>query len=94
MPYIKPEQRAALDPLIDALVNGIESTGGSLSDRAGIANYCMTRIAIDLLRRDGDLRYWKIALMSGVFANAGDEFYRRVGVPYEDAQIAKNGDVY
>lgn len=30
----------------------------------------------------------------GVVASAQAEFYRRVAVPYEDAKIALNGDVY
>lgn len=29
-----------------------------------------------------------------VFRNFADEFYRRVGIPYEDENIAANGDVY
>lgn len=39
------------------------------------------------------MRYWIIATVTGVFKNIADEFYRRLGVPYEDKQIAKNGDV-
>ena len=43
--------------------------------------------------RFGKIRYWIIAATTGVFKNIADEFYRRTGVPYENQQIAKNGDV-
>ncbi|MDP9036166.1 MAG: hypothetical protein M3O50_15305, partial [Myxococcota bacterium] len=43
--------------------------------------------------RFGRLRYGAIATVTGVFKNIADEFYRRVAVPYEDQQIAANGDV-
>jgi hypothetical protein len=39
------------------------------------------------------MRYWLIALITGVFKNIGDEFYRRVAAPYENAQMAQSGDV-
>jgi len=31
--------------------------------------------------------------VTGVFKNISDEFYRRVAAPYEEQQIAANGDV-
>jgi hypothetical protein len=30
----------------------------------------------------------------GVFRKVADEFYRRVGVPYEDEKLAEHGDVF
>jgi phosphoserine phosphatase len=39
------------------------------------------------------MRYWIIAILTGTFKNIADEFYRRVGVPYENVQIVKSGDV-
>lgn len=97
MPYIAPNSRTALDPAIDALADAIVAESRA-SDHdaafAGLLNYSMTRLALKVVRlRFNTLRYWTIALVTGVFKNAGDEFYRRAGVPYEDAQIIKNGDV-
>jgi hypothetical protein len=43
--------------------------------------------------RFGRLRYWLIALITGTFKNISDEFYRRLAAPYEEQQIAVNGDV-
>ncbi|MBI1888965.1 MAG: hypothetical protein HYS15_03505, partial [Candidatus Spechtbacteria bacterium] len=37
--------------------------------------------------------YWILAIVTGVFKNIADEFYRRVGIGYEDKQIKKSGDV-
>ncbi len=57
-------------------------------------NYTCTCLALNIVRRRyGRLRYWLIALITGTFKNIGDEFYRRLGTPYEDQQIALNGDV-
>ena len=39
------------------------------------------------------MRYWLIAMLSGIFTNLGQEFYRRSAVPYEDRQMASSGDV-
>lgn len=97
MPYIKTHQRNGLDPLLDALVAKIGEIAGSdsqLNEKVGMANYCMSKIASGLLSQESDIKYWKIALISGVFVNAKDEFYRRVAVPYEENQLALNGDVY
>jgi hypothetical protein len=37
------------------------------------------------------MRYF--ALLSGTFKNIGDEFYRRIALPYENRQMEKSGDV-
>ncbi|MEK7824891.1 MAG: hypothetical protein AAB266_00555, partial [Nitrospirota bacterium] len=61
---------------------------------AGLLNYTCTRLALKILRLQfGGIRYWLIAVVTGVFRNISDEFYRRVAIPYEDMQIKKNGDV-
>lgn len=95
MPYIKEEDRRKLDPLIQPLVDAIadlsrESDGAF----AGLLNYSMTELAVRVLaKRFGALRYWLIATTTGVFHNAADEFYRRIGHAYEDEQITKHGDL-
>lgn len=94
MPYIAPKDRPDLDVHIDALAEAINSTAAAYRYEgafAGLLNYSCTRLALQVIPAR---RYWAIALVTGVFKNIADEFYRRYGVPYEDEQIAKNGDVY
>ena len=97
MPYIAQEKRSRLDPLIDELAGRIvaEAKGeGGDAAFAGLLNYTCTRLALKILRLQfGGIRYWLIAVVTGVFRNISDEFYRRVAIPYEDKQINKNGDV-
>ncbi|MBX3119618.1 MAG: hypothetical protein KF784_11175 [Fimbriimonadaceae bacterium] len=94
MPYIKPEQRQALDPHIDRLADEICGLCQSPEDSAGLVNYSCTRLVLRIIKnRFGGLRYSTLALFSGVFSNISSEFYRRVGVPYEEAKAAENGDL-
>ncbi|MBM4273903.1 MAG: hypothetical protein FJ134_05500 [Deltaproteobacteria bacterium] len=97
MPYIAPEHRLELDGLIDQLAHGILTQAQkSPSDAAfaGLLNYACTRLALKIVRhRFGPMRYWLIALVTGVFKNIADEFYRRVAAPYEERQMAQSGDV-
>ena len=97
MPYIPLEQRRACDGLIDELAGQIvrlAKESGSDGAFAGLLNYACTRLALQIVRRRcGRLRYWLIALLTGVFKNIADEFYRRLAAPYEDRQLARNGDV-
>ncbi len=97
MPYIAPQYRAELDDLIDALAERIvirareDKFDGAF---AGLLNYVCTRLALQVVRRHfGALRYWLIAILTGTFHNIADEFYRRLGAPYENRQLAKSGDV-
>jgi hypothetical protein len=100
MPYIAQKDRVNLDPLINALaqqivtqINATDSSEGSAA-YAGILNYTCTRLTMQIIKlKFGKLRYWIIATTTGVFKNIADEFYRRMGVPYEDVQIEKSGDV-
>ena len=93
MPYIPAKSRPALDVHIDALAQEIKSEAtayGYDGAFAGLLNYAVTRLALKVMP---DKRYWVIAIVSGVMRNIADELYRRFAVPYEDEQIAKNGDV-
>jgi hypothetical protein len=94
MPYTAQYKREKLDTHIDALADAIKKitaeSGESLS-YAGMLNYSCTTLALKIAP---EKRYGTIATISGVFANIGDEFYRRYAAPYEDEQIEKNGDVY
>ncbi len=97
MPYILPGQRRELDPLIDALAAQIVQQAQTLEQEAafaGLLNYACTRLALQVVRqRHGRLRYWLIALLTGVFKNIADEFYRRLAIPYEEQQKTGHGDV-
>ncbi len=97
MPYIAPELRRELDPLIDVLAERLAAqaqAAGYDGAFTGLLNYTCTRLALAVVRRRfGGLRYWLIAALTGVFHNLAQEFYRRVAVPYEDRQLAKTGDV-
>jgi hypothetical protein len=94
MPYIKSEARPKLDGLVERLaaeIKAIAAQEESETAFAGLLNYACTRLLLQVLPAR---RYWAIALATGVMHNVLDEFYRRYGVPYEEEQIAKNGDVY
>lgn len=97
MPYIAPKARTGFDPLIDALAERIIAEAkaeGTEAAFAGLLNYACTRLALQIVRLQfGKTRYWLIAVVTGTFQNIAQEFYRRVGVPYEEKQIVKNGDV-
>jgi hypothetical protein len=97
MPYISPDNRQALDPLIDKLAKQIVHEAQVLeydAAFAGLLNYTCTCLALKIVRHQfGAMRYWIIAILTGTFKNIADEFYRRVAVPYENRQIEKSGDI-
>ncbi len=97
MPYITQQDRRPLDPLIDRLAEQIVAQAKAQNYEAafaGLLNYTCTRLALAVIKLQfGTLRYWLIATVTGVFKDIADEFYRRLGAPYEDRQIEKNGDV-
>jgi len=97
MPYISPKDRQQFDPLIDQLANKIvveareyESDGAFV----GLINYVCTRLTLKVIKLlFGQIRYWIIATVVGMFNNIAEEFYRRLGILYEEKQIKKSGDV-
>jgi hypothetical protein len=91
MPYIKKEQRQKVDSQIDELVKAINSVSTDHLELAGVLNYCITRLGLEVIPIR---KYWVIALKSGVFHNVADEFYRRYVSDYEDRKALENGDVY
>jgi hypothetical protein len=97
MPYITPELRRDLDPLIDALAGRLAQQAREADSEgafAGPLNYALTRLALSTVHlRFGKLSYWLIATLTGIFQNLGQEFYRRLAAPYEDQAIIRNGDV-
>lgn len=97
MPYIEEQDRRRLDPKIEILAEEIVNIAkrhGNEAAFSGILNYTCTRLALLVLRGLFDrIRYWHVALVTGTFKNISDEYYRRIGTPYEDFCILKNGDV-
>ncbi|MBW1991934.1 MAG: hypothetical protein JRI59_07450 [Deltaproteobacteria bacterium] len=96
MPYIagdREELNRLIDQLAQLIVRRADAAGGE-GAFAGLLNYACTRLALKVVRlKFGTLRYWLIAILTGVFKNMADEFYRRLAGPYEDRQMARSGDV-
>lgn len=63
-------------------------------ETVGQLTYVLTRAALQFKAKHGRLKFVTIALVMGAFFCAALEFYRRVAVPYENAKMAENGDVY
>jgi len=94
MPYIDQKTREILNEQINTLAELISQASFNERDIAGLLNYSCTTLAMKTVKkRCGRIRYWTIALVTGVFKNISDEFYRRVAVPYEDNKIDDNGDI-
>lgn len=87
MPYIKPEDRTPLDPLIDQLCAALPA-----EDFAGQFNYVVSRLCADVLETKQN--YARINELVGALECAKLELYRRVAAPYEDTKVEQNGDVY
>ena len=87
MPYIEERFRKVLDPHIEGLQKALAELGGQEGD----LNYTISRLVGAAFLNE--TRYHTIARVTGVLANVKDEFYRRLGIPYENLAIEKNGDV-
>jgi hypothetical protein len=76
MPYISPDHRQKLDPLIDRLAGQIVRDAQAMGYDgafAGLLNYTCTRLALKVVRqRFGAIRYWIIAILTGTFKNIAD----------------------
>jgi hypothetical protein len=97
MPYIAPKDRKKFDPFIDKLADQIvKEVKRSKSDTAfaGLLNYVCSCLTLKVIRTlFGKIHYWIIAIVVGTFNNIAYEFYRRIGMPYENKQIKKSGDI-
>jgi len=90
MPYIKPQLRDDIDPLLYKLIAHLSMQGITKEELAG----CITYIIFKMIREfyeDGKW-YEKMDAIK-VCDSASDEFRRRFLHPYEDEKIKKNGDV-
>jgi hypothetical protein len=79
MPYITQELRPHL-------------AAGWAARTPGSLNYQFTKLIADYWRHNPSYR--TINDIVGALEGAKLEFYRRIAVPYENAKLAENGDVY
>lgn len=87
MPYIKKEDRPALDATLAPLITHLRSLPEA--DQDGALNYSITKI----LKALYPVKYVHLNRAMGVLSAVTHEFYRRVIGPYEDTKITENGDV-
>lgn len=80
MPYITQEDRDRL-----ALTYTPRSEGE--------LNY-MLCLMMSRFVQNGPMTYARLNAAMGAHAGAGQEFYRRVVVPYEERKMRSNGDVF
>ncbi len=87
MPYIKKEQRPAVDELVNPLINYLKSL--PLEDQDGSLNYAVTKI----IKHVYPQKYFHFNRALGVLTAITQEFYRKIIGLYEDTKIKENGDV-
>jgi len=89
MPYIKPERRETLDPIIDDLYNEVKTKGE--------VNYCITRLVhlwvLELIKNRSGKCYHVLSEGHSVLEDAAKEYYSAVMVWYENKKRLANGPV-
>ena len=88
MPYIKPNQRPAIDALLAPMLKVFDK----YAFRAGELNYVFTKIILGEM--DGVVRYKNIRNAIGELECTKLELYRRLAAPYEQKKLKENGDVF
>ncbi|MEM0441256.1 MAG: hypothetical protein QXF45_07230 [Candidatus Caldarchaeum sp.] len=88
MPYIPPDDRKELDPIIDSLIETLKKTPVEKID--GKLNYVVSRLILGLYPPS----YFNYNRALGVLAAVSHELYRRRVAPYEDEKIKQHGDVH
>ncbi len=92
MPYITQDKREVLDPVIEELIQtfrGLQSDDPEDNTQANL-NYVLSR----LLDKMYTSNYQELNNAVGMLMCTALEYYRRIGVPYEDQKAFENGDVY
>jgi len=92
MPYIPQEKRDVLDPVIEELIQtfrGLQSDDPEDNTQANL-NYVLSR----LLDKMYTSNYQELNNAVGMLMCTALEYYRRIGVPYEDQKAFENGDVF
>lgn len=89
-----PKDSISLDSMITHMVDIINLvTENDRTKYAGICNYVITSVLLTAMQPEGGWRYDNINSAIGVLECAKLELYRRLGGPYEDQAIEKNGDL-
>ena len=108
MPYIPTEtERQRLDPLIKQLAaevyrlscdqdnietSPIEQNGEFFEMTGGRMNYILCELMLGTFSFPDQPKYYKLERIMGCLTCVQHEIYRRVGAPYEDTAIERNGD--
>ncbi|MFN8392059.1 MAG: hypothetical protein U0136_17340 [Bdellovibrionota bacterium] len=88
MPYIKREERAQYQELLNELSKKIPADRMA---RPGHLNYVISLLLDKVYGKN--LRYADHNEALGVLAGVSQEFYRRKTAPYEDIKIREEGDL-
>lgn len=88
MPYVKPDYRQELAKIFE----GIDFYR-FLPEEPGGLNYLLSILINAYVEKHG-VNYAALNEVVGALEAAKLEFYRRIVVPYEDAKIEENGDMY
>ncbi|KKM90271.1 hypothetical protein LCGC14_1240310 [marine sediment metagenome] len=92
MPYIKKEERPAIDAHVEALAKLLNTMSRKEPlELMGRANYTITTL---LLKLFDQRKYAHMSCARAVVSDVKEEWYRRRMVPYEEEKIEENGDVY
>ncbi len=86
MPYIPEEAREEIKGQVVVQSRRVPNNSGEL-------NFSITSIILEYLERQG-LYYQTLNDITGALGEVAAEFRRRIIVPYEEAKIVENGDVY
>ncbi len=94
MPYVKPEKRSELAPMVTQMKKSMPavSTPGDLNYL--ITELCLAYTAANKKGGGYSPNYALINEVIGAMECAKLEFYRRLAAPYEDQKVLENGDVY
>lgn len=87
MPYIRRDQRPAIDTLLAPVIAHLKTLPTEEQD--GALNYSVTKIIRSLYPK----KYFHLNRALGVLSAVTQELYRRVIGPYEDTKIQEHGDV-
>ncbi len=91
MPYIPPEERQELRPLISKVAGEIQAAVESgIGKRGGEVNFVICSL-VDMLY---DRNYTELSAAIGDVECAKLELYRRLLAEMEDRKIVENGDVF
>ena len=87
MPYIKPEFRQLLDPMLAPLIEHLKKENARILD--GELNYLITKLLKNLYAA----KYFEYNRALGVLEAVKQEYYRTAVGPYEEQKRLENGDV-